>query len=260
MTRKCYGQGIRDGSTFSRRRFLKACALTAALAFCDPLSFGMRPAEAAAGSFPVLVYHRVGAGDGALSVPASRFASDLRYLNENGYQTLGMDRLKEHATGGRPLPDKAVFLTFDDGYLDNYSNAFPLLQASGMTGNFFVISGFLGRTDRMTGCHAIEMARAGMYVGSHTVSHRPLARLEKWENCAELMRSKAELEDILGKAVDFVAYPYGSYNGDTLDAAMEAGYWGGLTVNDGYTRLADRLVMNRIAVFRQSPRLEELLS
>ncbi len=242
----------------TRRQFLKKCAIALAASHSCAC---LLPARAAAGAaVPVPVYHRVGEGTDDLTIAGGRFAEDLRFLADNGFLTLNIGHLKAHLLSGRPLPENAVFLTFDDGYLDNYAAAFPLLVSYGMTASFFVITSLLGQPGRMTASQIMEMSAAGMYIGSHTVSHRPLATLAKWENTLEMQQSKACLEDLLGKEVGAVAYPYGSYNPDTLAAAGEAGYWAGFTVRRGYADTAgDRLAMNRLPVFRNGRRLAAYL-
>jgi peptidoglycan/xylan/chitin deacetylase (PgdA/CDA1 family) len=239
----------------TRRQFLQKSALALAASFAGP--FLLRPPAAAAGAFiPVPVYHRVGDGSDDLTIADSRFAADLRFLADNGYLTLTVASLKQHLLAGRPLPENAIFLTFDDGYLDNYAAAFPLLKTYGMTATFFIITGRLGQPGRMTASQLMEMSAAGMGIGSHTVSHRPLATLAKWENVVEMERSKACLEDLLGKEVGAVAYPYGSYNDATLAAARDAGYWAGFTVRRGYADTGgDPLALSRIPVFRNGRRL-----
>ena len=244
----------------TRRQFLQKCALTIAASYGGYWRLPST-ASAAGAPIPVPVYHRVGEGTGDLTIAGGRLAEDLRILADNGYLTLTVGQLKEHLHASRPLPEKAVFLTFDDGYLDNYAAAFPLLASYGMTASFFVITSLLGQPGRMTASQIMEMSAAGMYIGSHTVSHRPLATLAKWEATLELQISKACLEDLLGKEVGAVAYPCGSYNDDTLAAAREAGYWAGFTVRRGWAdTAADPLALNRLPIFRNGRRLAAHLS
>ncbi len=244
----------------TRRRFLKKSALIAAICMGAPFLFPPRPARAAEGSFPILVYHRVGPQSDPLTISVDHFREDLQYLADNGYRTHTVDRLKAHLSGERPLGADAVFITFDDGYLDNYENAFPLLRSFGMTASFFVISSLIGQANRLSAAHMREMVKAGMHIGSHTVSHRALGELEKWENAAELVRSKTVIEDITGRAVEVAAYPYGSYSQDTLDAAGDAGYWGGLTCRRGYADMAgDPLALNRLGIFRTGRCVADIL-
>jgi peptidoglycan/xylan/chitin deacetylase (PgdA/CDA1 family) len=244
----------------TRRQLLKNGALLAAICLGAPFLHPPRLARAAGGRFPILVYHRVGPQTDPLTISVDRFREDLRYLADNGYLTGTFDRLKAHLADERPLPAETVFLTFDDGYADNYDNAFPLLQSFGMTANFFVITALIDKPGRLSAAHIREMAAAGMYFGSHTVTHRRLGDMEKWENAAELARSKADLEAVTGRAVEVIAYPYGSYNPDTLEAAREFGYWGGLTCRRGYADLSgDLLAMRRLPVFRSGRRVADML-
>lgn len=245
----------------TRRQFLKKCTLTLAASLAAPFLAVSPPSGAAGELFPIPVYHRVGDKTDPLTLAPGRFAADLQYLADNGYRTVTAGRLKDYILDGRQLPAKAVFLTFDDGYADNYAAVFPLLLAHGMTACFFVISGLCGQPDRLSGSQIREMSAAGMDFGSHTVSHRPLASLEKWENALELVKSKTDIEDILGKEAGVVAYPYGSYSADTLEAARDAGYWGGLTTRTGFTDIAgSELAMNRIPIFRHGRGLAHHLS
>ena len=124
-------------------------------------------------------------------------------------------------------------ISFDDGYLDNFMNAYLLLRKYGMTGAFFIITSLVGEEDRLAAGHIREMAAHGMSIGSHTVSHRALGDMVYAEAESELALSKSYLEGLLQRTVDFVAYPGGSYNNETAAAASEAGYDGGFTVVPG---------------------------
>lgn len=245
----------------NRRQFIKRCAIALATTMASPLLFQTQTSRASGDIFPILVYHRVGSQPDPLTVSKERFTADLKYLSAAGYETFTVDRLKDHLAGTRPLPDNAVFLTFDDGYANNYTNAFPILQSFEMVASFFVISGMIGQPNRLTAPQIREMSAARMYIGSHTVSHRPLADVAPWEVAPELGRSKADIEDILGKAINFIAYPYGSYDDRILRTAGQTGYWGGLTTNRGYGSLHDnKLALDRIPVFHKSPGMAELLT
>ena len=105
-----------------------------------------------------------------------RFESHLKYLKENGYHAITLDELLDFLTTGKPLPEKPVILTFDDGYADNYTNAFPLLQKYGMIGHFFIITDFVNekRAEYMTWPQIEEMSAAGQRFGSHSRDHPDL--------------------------------------------------------------------------------------
>jgi peptidoglycan/xylan/chitin deacetylase (PgdA/CDA1 family) len=212
-------------------------------------------------NLPILLYHRIGFEPDALTVSPTRFQNDLQYLYDNGYKTLTLEDAKNYLSGVNVVTGKHVLITFDDGYLDNYTNAFPLLQSFSMVASFFVITGMLDQPNRMTMSQVLEMSSAGMSFGSHTVSHRSLENLSPNETGQELKKSKSDLEDIVGKSIDFVAYPRGSYNHYTLESARESGYHFGLTTNNGYATLhTSRLKLNRIPVFRYDQALADILN
>ncbi len=94
---------------------------------------------------PILMYHRItdlpenaSASDRDYKIPPAQFEEQLRYLRDNGYQSIRLYDLTRFLQGGDPLPEKAVILTFDDGYRDNAVSAFPLLQKYGFTATFFI--------------------------------------------------------------------------------------------------------------------------
>jgi len=201
-------------------------------------------------SIPVLLYHRIGPEPDDLTVGTMRFQGDLEYLSREGYNPLSLTQIKHLLSDSAAiLPDKPVVITFDDGYVDNYENAFPLLEKYSMKASFYMITGMTGQPNRMTASHIREMAAAGMDFGSHTVTHRQLADLSPQEAKTELTESKFALEQILSKAVDFIAYPCGSYNNDSLRLVRETGYTGGFSVRLGFAMFNNGLAIRRIPIF-----------
>ena len=113
-----------------------------------------------------------------LSVTPQRFESHLKHLRDVGYHVITLDDMLYYLTQGRPLPEKPVILTFDDGYEDNYRDAFPLLEKYGAVGHFFLITDFINqeRPGYMTWSQIEEMAAAGQRFGSHSRNHADLRR------------------------------------------------------------------------------------
>ncbi len=233
----------------SRRQFIKRCATT--LLAASSVSFFMGPSiTRAAGTLPILLYHRVGPESDPLTISIDRFREDMQYLAESGYRTITLEQAREHLLGNKPILGNPILLTFDDGYLNNYTNAFPILRQYSMVASFFIITGMIGQENRIAIPQLREMTSAGMSFGSHTVSHRPLAELADDEPSRELVQSKSALEDILGKTVDFIAYPCGSYNQNVLQATHDAGYQGGLTTRMGFADSQENfLTLDRIPIF-----------
>lgn len=242
----------------TRRQFLKRCATTIMAANgVSLLSSGILRASVA---LPILLYHRVGPEHDALTVSADRFKQDMKFLTESGYKTISLEQAKEYFMGRRAIEGKSVLLTFDDGYKDNYFNVFPILQKFSMVGSFFVITGMFGQPSRMDKLLIREMLAAGMSFGSHTVSHRQLATLPADDIVRELQWSKSDLEETLGRPVEFISYPCGSYNRETLKVTHDTGYIGGLTTNSGIADLTgNSLTLNRIPVFHWDHSLYEIM-
>lgn len=236
----------------TRRAFIREC-LFAGLAGSSLVgNFSMQTANAnPAPRIPVLLYHQVGDAGGHLTVTAKGFDTDLSLLEEEGFQSISLAQFQA-ALRGEPvsLPQRPILLTFDDGYLDNYLNAFPILRKHKMSAVFYVITSLINEYDRLAVGHIREMASAGMFFGSHTVSHRSLGDLEPNEIDTELIRSKKVMEDVLRQKVDTVAYPKGSFNPMTIQSAENMGYWGGFSIHPGVcTPDINPYALRRIPVF-----------
>lgn len=234
----------------TRRRFITGGIGALAALFGLSLVPEYKVIDQLVNSIPVLLYHRVGPETDDLTISTARFEQDMASLAEDGYHTLSLAQVARRLQGHKPqLPDKPLLITFDDGYLDNYANALPILQKYSMKASFYIITGMVGNQDRLTGAQIREMAAAGMDFGSHTVTHRRLAELSPQEVADELEQSKFALEQTLGKAVNFIAYPCGSYRPDTLQAAGQAGYIGGFSTQYGFAMFNNHFTIKRIPVF-----------
>lgn len=132
-----------------------------------------------------------------------------------------------------------VRLTFDDSYRSDIDVVVPELGARGMTGTFFVVAGRLGEPDFITSADVRAMAEAGMTIGSHGTAHRPWRRLSDAELEEELVRSRAVLEDLTGRAVDEAACPFGAYDRRTVRALRRAGYRHVFTSDGGWADSRD---------------------
>ncbi|WP_346353162.1 polysaccharide deacetylase family protein [Azotosporobacter soli] len=248
--------------TLSRRRFLKMCVSTAVAVSGSQLLMTLGTSSGLGERLvPVLAYHRVGFTTSDLTVSLQRFKNDLQQLKADGYTSITLqDFMRFIDDKNVELPEKPVLITFDDGYQDNYEHAFPILEQFGMVGSFFVITGMLGQPERVTPEQVKEMARHGMSIGSHTVSHRALAELSAEEASLELTMSKATLEDLLGAEVSAIAYPRGSYSEETIAIGKSCGYNAGFTVKEGTCiKHSPDFELSRIPVFRFDGNLRQIL-
>lgn len=189
---------------------------------------------------PILMYHSISVVSGNnLCVPPDLFDSEMNWLHTNGYTTLSMDELYAHMNAHTALPDKTAVITLDDGYFDNYSNAYPILKKYGLKATVFVISGKIGTSNYLVESQLKEMSQNGIDIEDHTVTHGYLSKMTYDQQVSELQDSKKALEQITGKSVDYVAYPYGDYDANTLRAATAIGYKLGFLEDGGTAKVTD---------------------
>lgn len=201
----------------------------------------------------VLNYHKIDNMHISLSVKPEDFERQMKYLAEHNFHSITPQELYAALVGGAELPENPVLITFDDGYMDNYTNAYPILKKYGLKATIFVITGFLDRAQPgyFTWGQAAEMEASGLInIESHTVTHTSLTDLTEEQVKMELERSKNDIERRLGKQVDFLAYPTGTYNLHIAALVKEAGYKGAFTVKYGNVdRASNVFAIERVPVF-----------
>ncbi|MBU3091212.1 polysaccharide deacetylase family protein [Clostridium sp. CF011] len=184
-------------------------------------------------SVPVLMYHSITSGKSdSNSLPIETFKEQMKYLKDNGYQTITLTDLYKYFMNQKPLPEKSVVLTFDDGYENNYTAMFPVLKEYNFKAAIFVITSHIDKDHEfMTSKQLLEMDKYGVDIESHTVNHDKLKSLSKDKQLATLIQSKKDLEKILKKEINFFAYPGGAYNKSAIEAVNEAGYKMAFTID-----------------------------
>jgi len=207
---------------------------------------------------PILMYHYISVpppdADAIrqdLSVPPETFEAHLRYLAEAGYQSISLYDLIMHLTIGEPLPDRPVIITFDDGYVDNFDNAFPLLQKYGFTATFFVLTGLVdaGNPRYMSWGELRTLSQAGMEIGVHSRDHPDLRGQSLDFLIWQILGPKESIEDHVGVTPRFFSYPSGQYDEEVVTVLHSAGFWGAVTINQGVSQSSDRLFeLERIRV------------
>lgn len=203
---------------------------------------------------PVLMYHYIRVNPWPtdivgfnLSVTPYSFASQLDYLQQHGYNTISLDQLGANLLYNAPLPPRPIVLTFDDGYEDFYTNAFPILKAHKMKAINFIITGFVGLPDDqnpiyLTWKQIEEMSKSGFIIfGAHTFDHKSLPSLSSDKAFSEILISKKDLEGHLNYPVNWLAYPYGDVNPRISDLAKKAGFIGAFGTQFGTFESQDTL-------------------
>lgn len=218
---------------------------------------------------PILMYHYISippAGADSvrrdLSISPQAFEEQLRYLKENGYQTIRLDQLNRHLQLGEPLPEKPVILTFDDGYRDNFEFAFPLLVKYGFTGAFFLVTAPIdqGNEDYLTWPQVSVMSQMGMDMEPHSYTHPNLSGQPLDYVVWQVIGSKEAIEERTGKTCRFFAYPSGNYDQQVVDVLRSAQFWGGLAVTAGIEHSSDRMFDLARVRIRSSDTMEQFIN
>jgi peptidoglycan/xylan/chitin deacetylase (PgdA/CDA1 family) len=217
---------------------------------------------------PILTYHRIvqtkeEGGSLPIWVTAAQFEEHLQILKEEGFTTLTLSDLAAMPTlADRFRPErKPILLTFDDGYEDNYTLLFPLLQRYGFTATIFLVAGMkqnlwdkdisgFAPAPLLSDAQAHEMQRYGIDFGSHSMTHPRLGAIPLAAAEEEIRLSKQILEERLGRAVNSFCYPYGSLSAEVKRLVGESGYQFGIASDSGSLFLhEDVLEVRRIGVF-----------
>jgi peptidoglycan/xylan/chitin deacetylase (PgdA/CDA1 family) len=208
---------------------------------------------------PILMYHYIRVVTDpndtlgySLSVTPTQFASQLDYLDQSGYTTVTLDDVVNNLKSSQPLPKKPIVLTFDDGYSDFYTNAFPELKKRNMKATAYIITGLLNdREGRyLTTSQLKELDQSGLItIGDHTVEHSNLATDSFLKASAEIINSKKKLEGLLGHPVTHFCYPSGKWSDSVIGILQKSGFETATTTETGLIhKLSDRLTWSRVRV------------
>jgi peptidoglycan/xylan/chitin deacetylase (PgdA/CDA1 family) len=207
---------------------------------------------------PVLMYHRIADLSEAeerspvmrdLTVSPADFEAQVRYLADNGFTFLLARDVERAVQQGLPLPRKSVAITMDDGYKDNFEQAFPILRKYGAVATIFLVSATVSTPGHVSWDDCQIMRRDRVGYGSHTVHHYELTSLTVPEMDYELRESKRAIEERMFDTVTAVAYPSGRYNRTVTARAEAAGYLAGWKKGGGPVQPgADLFLLPRVRV------------
>jgi peptidoglycan/xylan/chitin deacetylase (PgdA/CDA1 family) len=186
-----------------------------------------------------------------LSLTPQDFADHMAYLDDAGYAAIDLYHLLDALTWGRPLPEKPIILTFDDGYRDNYENAFPVLQRHGFTATFFILTEPIdqGSERYMTWPQVEEMATAGMDFEPHSKTHPDLRGKPHDFLVWEILGSAQTVAAHIGRSPRFFAFPSGWYDEELISFLKEIEFWGAVTTWYGWDHTwEERFQLQRIRI------------
>jgi len=184
---------------------------------------------------PILYYHSILQQSGnELRMPPEQFEAQMNYLQDKGYQSVSLEQLYKAMYKNGTLPEKPFVITFDDGYVDNYTTAFPILAKHGFTATVFMVTSYIDGPAFMSLPQLKDLVAKGWEVEGHTIDHPYLTKIDPATVLSELTASKKSLEHELGNPVNFFAYPYGDLNSNVAQAVKESGYLMAVTTERGW--------------------------
>ncbi len=200
----------------------------------------------------ILMYHSVERNDAIplLAVKPEIFQKQMKYLKDNSYQVIKLSDLVNLLKGGKELPEKTVVLTFDDGFKDNYSNAFPVLKEYNLPATIFLTVGWVGK-EVVTSHGAfpalnwneIEEMHSSDLIDfqPHTITHPKLDQITLGEIESEIIQSKKIIEEKLNKECRFFAPPKGRISQEVKEILENEGFEAVLTIERGFIKKGDNL-------------------
>lgn len=189
---------------------------------------------------PIIMYHSVSAqADPAnrTNVSVAAFERQMRYLKERRYNVITLETLAELIKNKKKIPPQSIAITFDDGYKNNYTFAYPVLKKYNLPATIFIILNEVGRPegDRLDWGQIRQMQASGLItIGSHTLGPEPLVSIRPDEELRrQIFDSKRLLEEKLGVPVRVFSYPGGFFDQKIRAMVIAAGYLAAVATNPG---------------------------
>lgn len=220
---------------------------------------------------PVLLYHKIDHPTpdvkirGAFTSPR-RFAKQMSYLKKHGFTFYTASELIIHYREEGEFPANGVSITFDDGWKDNFTHAFPVMRDLGIKATIFLVPSLIGKTsdqvtaegegprEHLSSENITEMSRHGIEFGSHSLTHLLLNNASTEEISREANESKKQIEELVQKSCDVFAYPAGFFTDEAKQTVSDAGYLAAFTTVYGDANDADLFELNRIEILRRDGR------
>ena len=217
---------------------------------------------------PVIQYHKIDVPPRDARVrggytPPARFARQMQHLRRQGFVFYTASELIEHYTQRGSFPARGLALTFDDGWRDNYTHAFPVLRRLGIKATVFLVPSCVGRSSakaqaegegarpHLSREEVLEMSRGGVEFGSHTLNHKLLDRIPLPEVKVEVEESKRQIEEMLQRPCKVFAYPAGCFNDVAKRVVAEAGHIAAFSTVYGPADALDLYALNRVEILRR---------
>jgi peptidoglycan/xylan/chitin deacetylase (PgdA/CDA1 family) len=218
---------------------------------------------------PVLAYHKIDEPTadiklrGAFTSPKN-FAKQMLYLKKRNFIFYTAAELIDFYRQNGEFPKRAITVTLDDGWKDNYTNAFPIMRDLQIKATIFLVSSCIGQTcstvvadgeserEHLTASDILEMSEYGIEFGSHTKNHKLLHRIAPAEIAFEVSEAKKEIENLIQKPCQTFAYPAGFFTETAVEAVEKAGYTAAFSTVYGDKAKINLYALNRIEILRRN--------
>jgi peptidoglycan/xylan/chitin deacetylase (PgdA/CDA1 family) len=205
----------------------------------------------------VLMYHSVEPlkrkKSERFTTDTERFERQMRVLARLGCKVVPLRSIVDDLGRGEMPPPRAVAITFDDGYRNNMTDAWPILRRLGYPATLFFVTGLAGDASGpkpyLSWNEAQQLDREGFSVEAHSVTHRSLDSISPEDADFEIRGSRRHLEERLGRSVELFAYPYGHRNAQVREQVANAGYRAAFAATPGFNTLrTDAFYLKRIEI------------
>jgi peptidoglycan/xylan/chitin deacetylase (PgdA/CDA1 family) len=229
---------------------IRAAAALAAFALVSP---GMAQAFTSTTPVPILMYHAInspppGALYPDLYVRPADFVAQMTWLRLRRFHPVTLQRVYDHWTTGTPLPSRPIVLSFDDGYLSQYTRAYKTLRRDRWPGVENIEVNFLRPEGGLRPWRVRKMIAAGWEIDAHTLTHPDLTHVSDARLVREIVGSRTALRHRFHVPVDFFCYPSGRYDGHVIAEVRRAGFLGATTTNYGLARPPHLFALDRIRI------------
>ncbi len=201
----------------------------------------------------ILTFHSIDTSGSVISTAPGTFRNQMKFLSEMNFNVVSLKTLGKHFLKKKPLPPKTIVLTFDDGFHNFYTTAFPVLSEYDFTATVFLITDYCGKFNDWSGnlsslepsklmdwSEIKELNNNGIEFAAHSRTHLDLTRISIEEARREMVESKSAIENNLGIEVTDFAYPYGKYNAQ-VKSLTEEHFRTACSVRLGKTQFGDDL-------------------
>ena len=217
---------------------------------------------------PALLYHKIDdpPADARLRgpyTPPARFGKQMAFLKKQGIDFYTVSEMVGYFREHGSFQPNGLAITFDDGWRDNYEQAFPILRRHGIKATIFLVSSCVGEVSdkavaegedaraHLSRDEVVEMSEHGIEFGSHSVNHKLLHQLPINEVKFEVEESKKQIESLVGKACQAFSYPAGFFSEEIQQVVKQAGYQVAFSTIYGPANSLDLFALNRVEILRR---------